>query len=149
MRNFLLGCCCGLFVGAIVATVALAPAQSSQPGNPYAPGSFGSESRIYQEMLDRDTDSLLQQQQLDNLREQQWQQNFSRSLERSFDEGLSAGSRKSVGDYVLEGLAENKAKMDRAQEASDAAARARVDRLEREVERMEMQNEIDRLKRGR
>ena len=60
MRTFMLGCCVGLILGVIGATVALSPAQSpSQPWNPYAPGSWNSSTNLYQGMITQDADNYL------------------------------------------------------------------------------------------
>lgn len=148
MRNFLLGCCCGLFVGVIGATVALSGAQSGdQPWNPYAPGSFNSSTNLYMNQLDANTDAYLNQLKLQQFETQRDTQQFL----RSFDEGLSQNTRaqRSAGDAVLQGLAEHGAAQLRALQAETDAKNRALDRLEREVQRMEMQNAIDRLNRGR
>ena len=59
MRNFLLGTCFGLFIGGIVATYGWSIAQTSQPWNPYAPGSFNSSTNLYNSQLDANTDNYL------------------------------------------------------------------------------------------
>ena len=59
MRNFMLGTCFGLFIGGIVATYGWSIAQTSQPWNPYAPGSFNSSTNLYNSQLDANTDNYL------------------------------------------------------------------------------------------
>ena len=61
-KFFMLGCCVGLVVGATIAPYGWSIAQwDSQPGNPYSHGQFQSEQRLYYDMLDRDTDTYLNQ----------------------------------------------------------------------------------------
>ena len=59
MRNFMLGTCFGLFIGGIVATYGWSIAQTSQPWNPYAPGSFNSSTNLYESQISQDTDNYL------------------------------------------------------------------------------------------
>jgi hypothetical protein len=97
---------------------------------------------VYEGMLSADTDAYLNQLKLQQIQRDRATQAFSESLRQR-------PAVPSVGEYILQGLAENKARMDRAQKAADESRARDLDRLEREVERMEMQNYIDRANRGR
>lgn len=59
MRNILLGLIVGFILGAAGGFVGQLYAQSDQPWNPYAPGSFNSSTNLYHAQLDADTDNYL------------------------------------------------------------------------------------------
>jgi hypothetical protein len=59
MRNFILGCCYGFILGVVGATYTLSGAQSTWSTSPYAPGSFMSDTYLYNGMISQDTDNYL------------------------------------------------------------------------------------------
>jgi len=59
MRNFVLGGCFGFILGALCASWGWSQAQTDQPWNPYAPGSFNSSTNLYNSQISADTDNYL------------------------------------------------------------------------------------------
>lgn len=59
MCNILLGLTVGLILGVTGGLAGQLYAQSEQPWNPYAPGSFNSSTNLYNAQLDADTDNYL------------------------------------------------------------------------------------------